>query len=748
MCKNINGISKGVCTGCGACYNRCPVDAIEMLEDKEGFKYPYIDMDKCISCGKCVNVCPEANVEQINQNLHEKPECYAAMADTSIRMKSSSGGVFTVLAELIYRKSGLVCGAVYSDDYRSVYHIVSDNSQDLDKIRGSKYVQSDIGKCFRTIKEALEEDRYVLFSGCPCQVSGLYMYLGQQYEKLLTIDVVCHGVNSLKAYNSYIDELAKERDIEKVNFRDKTVHGWSSIVNIKFTDGSEYDAAWNKNQWYDLFLGGVINRKSCATCHYAQINRMGDITLGDFWQVHKWDESCNDWKGTSLVLLNSEKGKKFYKELAENLMLSKEAPLEQAMKYNGALRTPTSMAPGRKYFFNHLKDGYHKAYWYGREWRYDVGLIGWWFSANYGSVLTYFAMGNVLQDMNLLPILIRIPKLDGRSWEKITEDNIKFMEKYFHVSKPRSYSELKEVNKFCDAFMLGSDQLWVSAYNKILGYTFYLDFADANKKKLAYATSMGYDRYDGSNEDKKIVQALLKRFDGISVRETDSVSLCKREFDLDIVRNLDPVFLCDMEHYNMLADESQIEAVGKYNLAYILDPTDEKRDAIKLLEKQTGLETKIILDLKNYEQAYEQWADMNIGGKATVQDFVKLIKNCSYLLTDSHHGVCFGMIYHKKFMAIRNPRRGAVRFDSLFKLFEMENCLTEEGNILEAIERDPSPDYDFIDSKMENEKVKSLEWMKSMLFENKQKSEESIEDIFAKYFHELQRMRFDKRKKQ
>ena len=136
-------------------------------------------------------------------NLHKDPECYAAMADTSVRMKSSSGGVFTLLAEAIYQKNGLVCGAVYANDYRSVCHIVSDNVQDLEKIRGSKYVQSDMGKCFRTIKEALEDERYVLFSGCPCQVSGLYMYLGQKYDKLFTIDVVCHGVNSLKAYNAW-----------------------------------------------------------------------------------------------------------------------------------------------------------------------------------------------------------------------------------------------------------------------------------------------------------------------------------------------------------------------------------------------------------------------------------------------------------------------------------------------------------------------------------------------------------------
>lgn len=741
MGKNINIISKDVCTGCGACNNCCPVNAIEMLEDEEGFKYPRIDTDQCISCGKCIKICPEANIEKISQNLHGEPECYAAMADADVRMKSSSGGVFTVLAEAVYQKNGLVCGAVYADDYKSVYHIVSDDRRDLDRIKGSKYVQSDMGNCFHTIRKALEEDRFVLFSGCPCQVSGLYMYLGKQYEKLLTIDVVCHGVNSRRAYISYIEELAKGREISKVNFRDKTVHGWSSIVNVKFADGSEYDAAWNKNQWYDLFLGGVMNRKCCANCHYAKINRIGDITLGDFWQVHRWDESCNDWKGTSLVLLNSEKGKTVYKQLAGNLILSKEAPLEHAIKYNGALRQPTSMAPGRKYFFHHLKDGYHKAYWYGREWRYDVGLIGWWFSANYGSVLTYFAMGMVLQDMNLLPILIRIPKLDGSSWEEITEDNIKFMERYFHVSKARSYSELKEVNKFCDAFMLGSDQLWVSAYNKILGYTFYLDFADSDKKKLAYATSMGYDKYDGNAEDKKIVKTLLKRFDGISVREKDSVELCKKEFDLDIVRNLDPVFLCEQEHYNTLADESQIEINGSYNLAYILDPTDEKKEAIKLLETQTGLETKIILDMKSYEQAYKKWSDMSIVGKASIQDFVNLIRNCSFLLTDSHHGVCFGMIYHKKFLAIRNPRRGAVRFNSLFKLFDMEDCLVDEGHILEVLEKDPTPDYEVIDSKMEEEKIRSLEWMKSMLFDDKQAVEESVEDIFAKYFHELQTMK-------
>ncbi|MBQ3600386.1 MAG: polysaccharide pyruvyl transferase family protein [Lachnospiraceae bacterium] len=742
MEKTIECVAKDRCTGCGACFNKCPAGAISMKYDSEGFLFPYVDKKKCIECGLCQQVCPEMNMEKVRQRIHEEGKCYAAMAEDDIRMVSSSGGIFTLIADYIYEQNGIVCGAVYSEDYQEVYHIVSENSVDLERLRGSKYVQSNIGNTYSVIEKTLKGGRMVLFVGCPCQVSGLYSFLGKQYDNLYTIDIVCHGANSTLAYRSFVKEIAKDRKVTKVNFRDKSVFGWSTPVTINFSDQSVYNAAWNQNKWNDAFYEGIINRECCSSCHYAQRKRIGDITLGDFWQVQKWDESCNDGKGTSLVLVNNEQGDKIYSCIQAKLKLNKEAPLDFAVKYNGQLLSPNKKAEGRKYFFNHLeRDGYHKAWWYGHKWRYDVGLVGWWFAANYGSVLTYYALARILEDMCLLPIMIRIPKMDGTGWESVTEKNIEFMQKYFPVSKPRKFEDMQECNQFCDAFMLGSDQLWVAFYNKMVGYTFFLDFADESKRKIAYATSIGRVKYEGDEEDKNIVKTLLKRFDAISVRESSGVEICKNEFDVDAVRMLDPVFLCDTKYYDLLAEQSKIQRDYPYILCYILDPTEEKRQAIRMLEEKYGMKSVVLLDMKSFDVCSKMWINENVIYNVGIEEFIYCIKNCSYMITDSHHGACFAMIYHKNFVAISNERRGKTRFESLFNLLNIKEILIEEKELLEKIMYIPEVDYVSIDKTLEIEKKKSEEWIRNALKQKDIKKKKIMEiELFSKYFNLAKRL--------
>ena len=737
-------VLKNQCTGCAACYNKCPVNAIEMKYNDEGFLFPQVDYGKCVECGLCWKVCPELNLDSVKQRIHPEGTCYAAMAEDALREVSSSGGMFTLLANEIYQNGGVVCGAVYREDYKEVYHIVSRSPEDLGKLRGSKYVQSAIGDVYSIIKSELTAGKPVLFVGCPCQVSGLYSYLGKEYEKLYTADLICHGANSVYAYQSYIEEVANGRKITEVNFRDKSVFGWSTPVTIHFEDGSVYNAAWNKNKWNEAFLGGIINRECCGCCHYAQRKRIGDITLGDFWQVHKWDAACNDWKGTSLVLVNSEQGQKLFEQVRTRLKVCKEAPFDFAVQNNGQLAHPNKMAPGRRFFFHHLKkDGYHKALWYGHRWRYDVGLVGWWFSANYGSVLTYYALAKILEDMDMLAIMVRIPKMDGRPWEAETDQNVKFMEKYFMVTKPRKFEEMQECNQFCDAFMLGSDQLWVHTYNQLVGYSFYLDFADANKKKIAYATSLGYAEYKGSPEDREIVKLLLNRFDGISVREVSGVDICRNEFGVEAVRMLDPVFLCDRKHYDALADNAGEIRKDPYILCYILDPTEEKRQAIRILEKKLGMASLVVLDMKSFYECRKIWNGENIADRVGIEEFVSYIRNCAFLFTDSHHGVCFGMIYQKPFAAVANPRRGRTRFDSLFQVFEMTDLLLEEGNLCESLDVLKDPDYERINTILDEEKKRSLQWLQEQLQKEK-KDEGSTSNLFAKYFNLAKRLEVEK----
>lgn len=743
--RTIEALEKVNCTGCAACSNKCPVDAIKMVFDEEGFLYPNIDHDVCIECGLCYKVCPQLNLKETKEMIHKEGKCYAMMADDEIRKVSSSGGMFTLLAEAILEQDGAVCGAVYTNDYMYVKHDVIYEKEKIGKLRGSKYVQSDIGWTYREIQKILKEGKSCLFVGCPCQVAGLYTFLGKDYEKLYTVDLVCHGANSTTAYQSFVKETAAGREIREVNFRDKSKYGWSTPTTIYFEDGSVFNAAWNESKWNDGFLKGIINRLCCKECQYAQRNRIADITLGDFWQIHRWDESCNDWKGTSLVLTNTLKGEELFQSLKFRMKLCKEAPLDFAVKYNGQLVRPSKMHPGRRFFFHHLKkgDGYHKALWYGQRWRYDVGLVGWWFAANYGSVLTYFALGKILEDMDLLAIMIRIPQTSGGEWEPETEENIKFMEKYFPVTKKRTIDEMEQCNKFCDSFMLGSDQLWVQNYVNLVGHTFFLDFVENEKKKIAYSTSLGYDQYKGTEEEKCVAKTYLQRFDAISVREASGVRICKEEFDIEAVRKLDPVFLCDIKYYNELADNAKIEIGGKYILCYILDPSEEKKQAVKYLEEKLGLKAKVILDLKTFSKSKEKWGMDNVVENVTVEDFIRLIKNSEFLFSDSHHGICFGLIYHKNFICVANRSRGYTRFVSLFELLQIREHMVDDAEEIIGEEKFLEEiDYVRVDSILEKEKEEAFEWLKNALKreQNKEKNDQRLllVDILNKV-HKLER---------
>ena len=298
----INIKDKSKCCGCSACMNKCPKDAITMVEDEYGFKYPQVDMEKCINCGLCEKVCPYNN-EYDKKQVFEKSIAYGGWnTDENIRAISTSGGVFTSIAKYIIEKNGVVCGAIYDKELNVVHDIV-DNLDDLKKMNGSKYVQSDMKDNFRKIKEKLEKGVYVLFSGTPCQVSGLNSFLGKEYDNLYTCDIVCHGVPSPKVFEKYKKELEKENNSKLVNlnFRDK-VSGWQGYsLSTKFDNNKSFSINAQKTSYMKAFLSDIDLRESCPTCKFAKLPRYADFTLGDFWGVDESYPDLNpDNKGTSL----------------------------------------------------------------------------------------------------------------------------------------------------------------------------------------------------------------------------------------------------------------------------------------------------------------------------------------------------------------------------------------------------------------------------------------------------------------
>ena len=322
------------CTGCAACYNSCPKQCITMKEDAYGYLYPEIDKEKCIDCGLCRKKC--AAVNEIE--LKTPQETYASWSlEKEDKGTCTSGGMATVFSRKIIKNGGIVYGAVWNKD-ASVCHQRVETLEDIDKLKGSKYVHSYIGDSYRKIKQDLEEQKQVLFIGTPCQVAGLKTYLGKEYEGLYVVDLICHGVPSQKFLKEYIrGKLKKSIEIDKIMFR--TPEGFRLAVVNKGKTENEEPAV--ECLYFMGFLKGLFYRENCYHCNYAQSKRCSDITIGDFWGLGAMEEFKNERKDSiSVTLINTEKGKILFEICKENLF-SEKRKLEEAVNGNSQLRHPS-----------------------------------------------------------------------------------------------------------------------------------------------------------------------------------------------------------------------------------------------------------------------------------------------------------------------------------------------------------------------------------------------------------------------
>lgn len=302
-----------LCTGCSACYNVCPQNAITMVENNEGFLYPTIDEKNCIHCGLCAKACPIGKSEQFKKNYIDT---FAYKTNDSERMLSQSGGAFWAIAKYVMERNGVVYGAAMYD-YK-VIHIRCTTLEQCEKLRKSKYVQSNIGLIFLKVCEDLNNNKMVLFSGTPCQVAGLYGYIsskGLDTKNLLSCDLICHGVPSPKLFREYIEFMGDKYKgpIDKFVFRDKS-YGWGSHYESFYVKGKKH----KKRIYADLFYDNSSLRLSCGNCNFTCMDRVGDITIADCWGIDKIKSQYADKKGVSLVIVNSEKGQRIVEESMGN----------------------------------------------------------------------------------------------------------------------------------------------------------------------------------------------------------------------------------------------------------------------------------------------------------------------------------------------------------------------------------------------------------------------------------------------
>lgn len=348
-------LDKTRCTGCYACANKCSVDAITMKADTEGFPMPVIDEETCIACGACVRSCPV--LSPATDRKADIWGVYAAWShDEKIRYESTSGGIFSELALAWLSQGGVLCGAQYGEGSK-IEHVIVDSAAGVARIRQSKYAQSDMGMCYREIKRLLDDSRKVLFCGAPCQCAGLESFLGgERPENLLTANFVCRGTNSPKAYAAFLRWLEGQYSscVSRVWFKNK-VHGWNRFsTRVEFEDGQVY----SEDRYHDLFIRGYIEqnlymRACCYSCEFRELGITADITLADFWGVELVDKSLDTELGTSLVIVNTERGDDLFQSIKHRIFRERKT-IEDAFPGNACLTESPKLNPKRSYFLSHL----------------------------------------------------------------------------------------------------------------------------------------------------------------------------------------------------------------------------------------------------------------------------------------------------------------------------------------------------------------------------------------------------------
>ena len=349
------------CSSCAACANACARNAITMLQDADGFYRPVIDAEKCVECGMCERACPWSKSVENPNAANLQPKTVAAYAkDELVRLQSSSGGIFTVLAERVLDDDGVVVGVAQLDKVH-FGHIVVDNKADLSQLRGSKYVQADVGLVYREVLSLLKVGRKVLFSGTPCQVAGLYAVLGNAATSaaLFTVDIVCHGSPSVKVFEKYVAEMEKEKSalVKSTRFRDKR-NGWrlfsmTSSLNTISGDCFQFSKTLREDHFMRVFLQNICLNTSCADCHYGKLPRIADITLGDYWNIAQVHPEMDDDKGTSVVLLNTAQGRELFNSVADKIVQC-ESSVDAAIAGNSCIVRSCKPHPKRTEFFANL----------------------------------------------------------------------------------------------------------------------------------------------------------------------------------------------------------------------------------------------------------------------------------------------------------------------------------------------------------------------------------------------------------
>lgn len=648
-------MNKG-CFGCGACKNICPVDAIEMEYDDEGYLIPAVISEKCIECGKCLQICPVLNNEQIATHYdYDQCTAFAAWAPIAIRMKCSSGGAAHIFSNYMIENGGMVYGAVWNDDFSCSIR-GSSSPTEIEEQRYSKYLQSNTELTFREVKRRINNKERVLYIGVPCQIAGLNRYLGELRESdyLITIDLVCSHSPSVLYFQKYLSE--NYSDVKSITFRSKKDFGWSCDGHvIEHKSGYINKCVSSTDPYQSAYHGFVMRRQICEECSFAGFPRQGDITIGDFWGIGYEDPSWDDHYGTSLIIANSNKGAAFIKHNVEFFERIEEVPLRWAR--NKGNRINNDCRKGHKnarYFTRLLKNNtFEKAVDAALSDKHDIGLLC-YSNRNYGNNLTNYALYQYLNDCGYSVLMINTAKDSFFNQDIYFGDG--FIENPYYVEdlSERLYgAEYVNYNDRCELFCVGSDQLFRENFVEGMDYAPMLKFAYSYKFKFSYGTSFGSSKYVNCESLRLKASHLLSRFQAVSVREKAGIEILKEKLGIENPMHVvDPIFLVDSSIYHEMADIGKARiGNGGFVGAYFLDPNDTKEKILQAVVAEKGLEDIVILDRETYAYKYYK-GSMHVIEDPKVEEWLALIRGSDLFLTDSFHGVCFALIFQKDFYVL------------------------------------------------------------------------------------------------
>lgn len=757
-----------ICSGCTACKAICPRDAIAMVADEEGFLRPQVDAIKCVGCHFCERACPALHPGESDPS----PTCYAAYTkDENLRLKSSSGGIFTELARPIIESGGVVFGCAWKRPQLVAIHAKAETMDELAAMRGSKYVQSDLRETFREAKAALQAGRQVLFSGTPCQIAGLNAFLGKMYVNLLTVEVICHGAPSPKLFARYKGEVIKRAGRQSapidVSFREKG-GGWRHRgITLLFADGTLHREPEERNGYLKAFLGRMMLRPSCYVCMATNGRSGADITLGDFWGIENVCPSMDDNRGITLILVHTKRGSSCMTETIARVALV-EVPWQQAVAANPSYCAPRSMNPKRKRFmrllthsdvdcaylkmfkydhmhtFKNLGKGLIKRCLGIHRWRSRrrvgiVTVVESYLFTNYGSLMQHYALCKVLTRLGY-----GASRMVVRHWKDVCRDvfltlkyrgglilnrfglirvnpNVRksaelvlYLNKKFRAFHRKHFNVTRNRTDCFTLYIAGSDQIWTNLTNRVL-----LSEVPSRAVRISYAASADWKICENSSEWRVKARQRLKDFDAISVREQAGVKLLSEIFpDRKIFHAIDPVMLLTGADYQTLAMSRAIFSRPTL-FVYLLNirtESDLQIEHYEVLARELGCELKI-LGIQEAERYIPEKYVLYLSPEA----FLSAYRDARYIVTNSFHGTVFALLFEKSFLSIKQidlPRANQnTRQKELLERFGLESrrIPADQLQIQGVALLNSAVDWGSVRDVMTTWRLASIDWLKRVL---------------------------------